>query len=213
VNVYMYQAALWCEACGEKLRAELLAAGKAPADPEDECSYDSDDFPKGPEDEGETDSPSHCDGCGVFLESPLTDEGTAYVRDAIENAIIEGREDSIARTVWGPHYGIEPEDPRAVRLARLAPNMRELADPKDGTLPAYAWPGGYPMFYVTSRDEVCCTRCANDPATPLSSYGDETIVAGDANWENPELYCECGDRIESAYAEDDAPKATEGVGK
>ncbi len=31
--LYSYQAALYCEACGERIRAELTAQGKAPPDP------------------------------------------------------------------------------------------------------------------------------------------------------------------------------------
>ena len=73
----------------------------------------------------------------------------------------------------------------------------------DGKLPTHCWPGFYPLFYVTSRNEILCSACAN---------GDEhdefdaqfPIVASDANWEDPELYCDaCQERIESAYAEDE----------
>ena len=83
MNVYTYQAALLCEACGEAKRAELTAKGEALTDQDDESSYDSDDFPKGPQEEGESDSPSYCDHCNEFLESPLTSEGERYVREAI----------------------------------------------------------------------------------------------------------------------------------
>lgn len=205
--VYIYQAALLCEECGAKVRAELTAAGNAPADPEDECSYDSDDFPKGPQDEGESDTPSHCDACGCFLESELTDEGQRYVREKVEDAIIAGKADSVALQEWAPFYGIEPEDPRAVRLARMTPAIRALADDK-GELPCYAWPGGYPIFYVTERacDVVCC-KCANDASTGVDAFGGEKIGAHDVNWEDPDLWCECGERVESAYAEDDAEES------
>lgn len=77
--VYIYRAALYCEDCGAAIREDLTKAGDAPEDPDDEGSYDSDDFPKGPTEEGESDSPSHCDGCACFLESTLTSEGEAYV--------------------------------------------------------------------------------------------------------------------------------------
>lgn len=94
MNVYMYAADLWCEDCGAKIIDELTAEGNAPEDPEDECSFDSDDFPKGPYPNGggESDSPNHCaagsdcinavDGNGVFLENPLTDVGREYVKSA-----------------------------------------------------------------------------------------------------------------------------------
>jgi len=82
--VFVYAADLYCEDCGAKIREELTAKGQAPEDPEDEWSYDSDDFPKGPTEETESDSPSHCGGCGVFLESPLTSEGEAYVIETVK---------------------------------------------------------------------------------------------------------------------------------
>lgn len=88
--VYIYQADLYCEECGEKIREDLAAKGEAPEFPEDEYSYDSDDFPKGPTEEGETDSPSHCAGCSVFLESVLTDEGKAYVVHTVRRNREEG---------------------------------------------------------------------------------------------------------------------------
>lgn len=105
--VYVYRAALYCEACGEKIRAELSAKGEAPPDPEDEYTYDSDDFPKGPTEEGESDSPSHCDACDLFLESDLTSEGRDYVRECVTMSVAEGRRDSIALTEWAPFYGID----------------------------------------------------------------------------------------------------------
>ena len=30
----------------------------------------------------------------------------------------------------------------------------------DGTFPAYAWPGGYPMLYLDGHNEVLCATCA-----------------------------------------------------
>lgn len=84
MKVYVYKAALLCEDCGEATRFDLASQGKAPADPSDESRYDSDDFPKGPYPNGggEADHPQHCDGCNLFLENPLTDEGDSWVREA-----------------------------------------------------------------------------------------------------------------------------------
>lgn len=66
-----------------------------------------------------------------------------------------------------------------------------------GQLRKYTDLGGYPLFYLTKRDCVLCPLCANEEKA--------VIVAADANWEDPELYCdECSERIESAYAEDEA---------
>ena len=84
---------------------------------------------------------------------------------------------------------------------RIQDIKRIAGEGKSGEeLPRWAWPGGYPMFYVALEDgTVYCPSCANqEDAAP-------EITAGDVNWEDPELYCDgCGSRIESAYAEDDA---------
>lgn len=87
MNVYIYQAALLCEACGEHRMHMLDEQGKRPHDPFWEPSYDSDDYPKGPfaDGGGEADVPQHCDHCNAFLENPLTSAGLEYVRDQLDN--------------------------------------------------------------------------------------------------------------------------------
>jgi hypothetical protein len=76
--MYVYQADTYCDSCGEAIRAQLLASGDAPADPDDEWSYDSDDFPKGPCGEESTDGPDHCASYGDCLEGVnLGDYGLA----------------------------------------------------------------------------------------------------------------------------------------
>ena len=97
MNVYVYQAALLCEDCGEATREQLTEGQRRAGppwpdwwlDPNDEQSYDSDDYPKGPYDDGggESDTPGHCDQCSMFLENPLTTEGYDYVLDAVAVAL------------------------------------------------------------------------------------------------------------------------------
>ena len=72
MDVYIFQAALWCEECGEAIRGRLTESGNAPGDAEDEGSYDSDDFPKGPfpDGGGEADTEQCCDGCGCVWHLP-----------------------------------------------------------------------------------------------------------------------------------------------
>lgn len=74
--------------------------------------------------------------------------------------------------------------------------------------PAYAWPGGYPLYYVTEDSGVLCPKCANEHLQlTLDGDGDAgwKIVAQVINYEDPELHCDhCNVRIESAYAEDKA---------
>jgi hypothetical protein len=87
MDVYLYAADLFCEDCGDKIKASLAAQ----ADPDNESTWDSDEYPKGPyaEGGGEADSPQHCDDCGVFLENPLTNDGARYVVEQCE-AYISG---------------------------------------------------------------------------------------------------------------------------
>lgn len=79
MNVYTFQADLYCWQCGESIQDDLRA--------ESVIDYgDSDTFPQGPyaNGGGESDSPCHCADCGVFLENPLTHDGLAYVQQALD---------------------------------------------------------------------------------------------------------------------------------
>lgn len=72
MKVYQYQASLYCEECGDKITEEL-------GDPPHDWPWDSGDYPVGPEDASEADSPQSCGACGIFLENPLTSHGNDYV--------------------------------------------------------------------------------------------------------------------------------------
>jgi hypothetical protein len=89
MKVFMYRAALHCETCGGKIKDQLNQAGKQPEDIDNEYSYDSDDYPKGPYSDGggEADCPQYCDTCGIFLENPLTHDGIDYEIGRIETNI------------------------------------------------------------------------------------------------------------------------------
>lgn len=95
---YIYAADLWCYSCGREIRKRLRREGKAPADPHDENSYDSDEFPKFVGDAGEADCPQHCgagEECleaielpsgrkvGALLSTELTGDGVRYTQEAI----------------------------------------------------------------------------------------------------------------------------------
>jgi hypothetical protein len=67
-------------------------------------------------------------------------------------------------------------------------------------LPKYAWPGGYPLYYVDGEGNVLCAPCASRDAEPS-----QTAIDYDINWEDPELTCDdCGAAIECAYPADHA---------
>lgn len=75
----------------------------------------------------------------------------------------------------------------------------------------YAWPGGYPMFLVMADGEAVCMDCAKKEFKLIAAANRDRIqkdwepVGVDINWEDAHLHCaHCNDRIESAYAEDEA---------
>ncbi len=73
----------------------------------------------------------------------------------------------------------------------------------NGQLPSYAWPGGYPIFYLAKDNGVLCPKCANQYTPDRDSESQLEPVAYGINWEDATLYCEhCNVRIESAYAEE-----------
>lgn len=94
----IYAADIWCDSCGYAIRDSIKAEGKAPENPDDERTYDSDEYPKYASDDEESDSPQHCgsgetcleadtlsDGSkvGKLIGTELTDDGVEYVREAI----------------------------------------------------------------------------------------------------------------------------------
>lgn len=78
-------------------------------------------------------------------------------------------------------------------------NLKELRADNDGQLPAFAWPGGYPMYYLTRSGLSICAVCASEPDTS------DPVVDGDTYMEGPGMQCEdCGQVIDSAYGDPDA---------
>ncbi len=77
-------------------------------------------------------------------------------------------------------------------------------------LSRYAWPGGYPIYLVTTDGGALCPDCVKveirniiDSCRTECNDGWRAGAAA-VNWEDPYLYCDnCSNRIESAYAEED----------
>lgn len=112
----IYQADIYCTDCGNLIRKELDAANKTPEEPDDERSYDSDDYPKSCGDDEESDSPQHCgsgetcvnaielsDGrkIGCFVSDSLTDYGVEYVKEAI--AADKKKKNEVVQ-LWADHF-------------------------------------------------------------------------------------------------------------
>lgn len=87
----------------------------------------------------------------------------------------------------------------------------QLAEIRDdnGLLPTYAWPGGYPVFYLAADNGILCPDCANgengseccgELDADCPSDDQWIIVAHDIHWEGEPIVCEhCDAQIQSAY--------------
>lgn len=88
---------------------------------------------------------------------------------------------------------------------------------RKGKLPAFAWPGGYPLIYITRGGDVLCAECATTdyfewlyaiPSGEQWQY--DPPIAVDVHWEGPAYYCaSCGKQIESAYGDPWAEEESE----
>ena len=75
---------------------------------------------------------------------------------------------------------------------------------ENGKFPTYAWPGGYPIFYLFADNSVCCPACANrengSEATLDADDKQWHLVAVDVNYEDDDMTCEhCQVKIDCAY--------------
>jgi len=69
----------------------------------------------------------------------------------------------------------------------------------DGRLAAHAWPGCYPLAYLTRDGLTVCPECANAPDTS------DPVTAQLVRWEGPAEQCDdCGCSMETAYGDPDA---------
>ncbi len=74
---------------------------------------------------------------------------------------------------------------------------------------AYAWPGGYPLYFVMADGGAMSFKAVEAEAdrirTEINEPSDKEWhpLGVEVNWEDPDLYCDhTNERIESAYAED-----------
>lgn len=42
----------------------------------------------------------------------------------------------------------------------MTAQIQSLLDDNEGQLPTYAWPGGYPLYFICADNEVSCPKCA-----------------------------------------------------
>lgn len=86
MDVFIFQADVYCVGCGKGIADRLDSEGKRPEGWPDERQYDSDEYPKGPyaDGGGEADAPQHCGDCGQFVENALTRDGYAYLLELMQ---------------------------------------------------------------------------------------------------------------------------------
>ena len=74
-------------------------------------------------------------------------------------------------------------------------------------LPAYAWPGGYPIFYLTSENDTLCSVCATE-ALDNEEWDEWKPSTYGVHWEGSPLFCsECNAEVEKAYGDPDSEEA------
>lgn len=73
----------------------------------------------------------------------------------------------------------------------------------------YAWPGGYPRYFVMDDGEALSFNAAIENQELIESSIKENsndgwrIIACEINWEDESLYCDhTGEKIQSAYGGD-----------
>lgn len=92
----------------------------------------------------------------------------------------------------------------------------EMLRDENGRLPAFTWPGGYPITYLMGDGAGMCPDCVNkegeagnattDPL--VDSLEREWLIIGHyIHWEGePEICCNCNAEMPPAYPEDTKPE-------
>jgi hypothetical protein len=67
---------------------------------------------------------------------------------------------------------------------------------------AFAWPGGYPVYYLDSDCSVLCPKCATKAYFDPEEDPRFKPIHGDVYYEGPSMGCDgCNSVIESAYGD------------
>ena len=120
-------------------------------------------------------------------------------------------------TFWRKNADIRAITPHVLKTSYIQSYVRkDVMKPDGAKYRQLHWPqvatyklgkygdGGYPLFYVTADCDTLCADCATEQATHRHLDWPR-IVAVDANYEDPDLYCgHCSVRIEAAYVDNEA---------
>lgn len=80
--------------------------------------------------------------------------------------------------------------------------VADLERTSKNKLPAYAWPGGYPIIYIDRDCSVLCADCATKSLDDPDEIPAFKPVDCDVFYEGPSEFCaQCNTEIESAYGD------------
>jgi hypothetical protein len=74
---------------------------------------------------------------------------------------------------------------------------------ENGLMPSFAWPGGYPLYYIVADCGCLCPQCVNENLGLLQDPDDKQwhVISYEVNYEDDSLQCDhCYKLIESAYS-------------
>jgi hypothetical protein len=88
-------------------------------------------------------------------------------------------------------------------------NLQEIKRTLRDHPAGYAWPGGYPLYWITADGAALAWHVVRDEWREIVAahlHRDRGcgwyIEACDVNWEDAHLFCDhCGEQIEPAYGE------------
>jgi len=82
---------------------------------------------------------------------------------------------------------------------------REPYKLESGKLQSFAFPGGYPLYYLCADGECLCGDCASLPECEQAEPSDTDwfLVGAGIHYEGSPITCaHCGKEIESAYGDE-----------
>jgi len=158
MEAYVYQAALLCADCAVITMNEFelfnMLSGSSSPFRRSKPWTDSDRYPQGPYPSGggEADNPQHCDACGVFLENPLTGDGSRYVNEHLIEHARDGSGDRDVLATWAKYYNAQSAIPVKSPARTSSSSTRSTTTTGD-----LSWPGG-------SQSPASCTPGTKPPA-------------------------------------------------
>ena len=98
----------------------------------------------------------------------------------------------------------------AARTMVLAKQAVVLEDEPPRKFPAFAWPGGYTIIYVTREGDILCADCMNDPGAADLGNDSARVIGVDTYDDGPPDRCaNCNAEIESSYGDPDEDEETD----